>query len=91
MTLADRQAIAAGLRWGMTQGAIADFLGRCKSVISREISPSGRGRGGPGVRADRAWMDQGCLLSQEGAGLRAGSAKIVVSHASTGRYTCSRG
>ena len=38
LTLADRQAIAAGLRWGMTQGAIADFLGRCKSVISREIS-----------------------------------------------------
>ncbi len=38
LTLVDRRAIAVGLRLGMTQGAIADFLGRCKSVISREIS-----------------------------------------------------
>lgn len=38
LTLVDRQTIAVGLRLGMPQGAIADFLGRCKSVISREIS-----------------------------------------------------
>jgi IS30 family transposase len=38
LTLADRQVIAAGLRWGISQAAIAKSLGRCKSVISREIS-----------------------------------------------------
>jgi transposase, IS30 family len=38
LTVLDRQIIAAGLRLGMTQSAIAAFLGRCRSVISREIA-----------------------------------------------------
>jgi IS30 family transposase len=38
LSLLDRQVIAAGLRLGMTQAVIAEFLGRCKSVISREVS-----------------------------------------------------
>ncbi len=38
LSLLDRQVIAAGLRLGMAQAAIATFLGRCKSVISREIT-----------------------------------------------------
>ncbi len=38
ISLLDRQVIAAGLRLGMRQAAIARFLGRCKSVISREIA-----------------------------------------------------
>jgi IS30 family transposase len=37
LSLLDRQLIAMGLRLGMTQAAIAAFLGRCRSVISREI------------------------------------------------------
>jgi len=38
LTLLDRQLIAMGLQMKMTQSAIARFLGRCKSVISREIN-----------------------------------------------------
>ena len=38
LTLLDRELIAMGLQMKMTQSAIAQFLGRCKSVISREIN-----------------------------------------------------
>ena len=37
LTLLDRQVIAMGLQLRMTQSAIARFLGRCESVISREL------------------------------------------------------
>ena len=38
LSLLDRQVISVGLQLGMTQAAIGKYLGRCKSVISREIA-----------------------------------------------------
>jgi IS30 family transposase len=60
LTLLDRQIIGVGLQFGMTQTAIAGFLGRCKSVISREIARhrSDDGNYYPWLAATRAGIDR---------------------------------
>ena len=60
LTLADREEISRGLANGMEQKDIAISIGRCESVVSREVARHG---GREKYRAHRA--DRGARASRE--------------------------
>ena len=81
LTLADREEISRGVAAGESGSAIADRLGRDRSVISRELSRNGGRAAYRALQADRRAWEQAArpkqsLLSRQGILRRAVARKL---------------